>query len=213
MRKTLPAVRLRSVIAPLTSSLIPLLVLIGGLFATGLAHASGGGDKNDTEVLKETIYQGLNLALLLGVLFYFGRKPIAEFFATRRGDIESELAESAELLAEAEARNADLQRRLVDLGSEIEGIQEEAGRRAEEEAERILVDARATAERIRRDAQAAVAQELRRAQAELREEAADLALEIAARKLGEQVGDSDRERLVDEFILRVEPAASEGAKR
>ena len=70
-----------------------------------------------------------------------------------------------------------------------------------------------TAERIRRDAQAGVAQELRRAQSELREEAADLALEIAARKLSEQVGEADRERLVDEFILRVEANSGEGADR
>jgi len=189
------------------------LVVLALLFFATAAQAAGGGGKSDTEILKETIYQGLNLALLLGVLFYFGRKPISEFFATRRGDIKSELEASAALLTEAEARNAELQRRLVDLGSEIEGIQEEAGRRAEEEAERILVDARATADRIRRDAQAAVAQELRRAQGELREEAADLALEIAARKLNDQVGDADRERLVDEFILRVEPATGEGAKR
>lgn len=187
-------------------------IFVGVFLVAGVAHASGGG-ASDTEVLKETIYQGLNLALLLGVLFYFGRKPISEFFATRRGDIKSELEESAALLAEAERRNSELQRRLVDLGSEIEGIREEAGRRAEEEAERILLDARAAAERIRGDAKAAVAQELRRAQSELREEAADLAMEIAARKLGEQVGDADRERLVDEFILRVEPGAGEGAKR
>ena len=106
-----------------------------------------------------------------------------------------------------------VQRRLVDLGSEIEGIREEAGRRAEEEADRILVDARATADRIRRDAQAAVGQELRRAQSTLREEAADLALELAARKLNEEVGEADRERLVDEFILRVEANSGEGVDR
>jgi len=58
-------------------------------------------------------------------------------------------------------------------------------------------------------------QELRRAQSELREEAADLALEIAARKLSDQVSDGDRERLIDEFITRVEPSGSagEGANR
>ena len=182
------------------------LVLIAGV-----AQASGDSHEGADEVLKETIYQGLNLALLLGVLFYFGRKPISEFFSNRRSEIHSELNEAARLLAEAEQRNSELQRRLVYLGSEIEEIREEAGRRAEEEAERILADANATAERIRRDAQAGVAQELRRAQSALRDEAADLALEMAARKLSEQVGDADRERLVDEFILRVEANSGEGA--
>ena len=189
-----------------------MVAAVGALFA-GTAEASGGTQESAAEILKQTIYQGLNLALLLGVLFYFGRKPISKFFSSRRSGIQSELSEAADLLAQAEKRNSELQRRLVDLGSEVEGIREDAGRRAEEEADRILADARATAERIRRDAQAAVAQELRRAQSELREEAADLALEIAARKLHEQVGDADRDRLVDEFILRVEANSGEGAER
>ena len=196
-----------------SSPLMIMMMVMGLVLLAGTAQAADHGGQSETEILMQTLYQGANLALLLGTLFYFGRKPITEFFSTRRSGIQSELTEAAELLAEAEKRNAELQRRLVDLGSEVEGIQEEAGRRAEEEAERILADARATAERIRRDAQAAVAQELRRAQVELREEAADLALEIAARKLNEQVGEADRERLVDEFILRVEPPAAEGTRR
>lgn len=191
--------------------LLRVIVTTALVLIAGVAQASGDSHEGAEEVLKQTIYQGLNLALLLGVLFYFGRKPISEFFSSRRSAIHSELSEAADLLAAAEQRNSELQRRLVDLGSEIEEIREESGRRAEEEAERILADAQATAERIRSDAQAGVAQELRRAQSELRDEAADLALEIATRKLSEQVGEADRERLVDEFILRVEANSAEGA--
>lgn len=184
------------------------------LFA-GVALAAGG-EKSDEEILKETLFQGVNLILLLGVLFYVARKPVAEYFATRRSDIRAELDEAASLLTQAEQRNAELQRRLVDLSSEITEIQETATQRADTEAEQILADARATAERIRRDASAAVDQELRRAQAALREEAADLAVEIATRKLQDQVSDGDRERLVDEFIMHVEPASGRtggGAKQ
>jgi len=212
---TLPAPAPRAVYARWT---IPLLLCLLFSFIGGAAWAAGGGEDADPgAALKDTIYQGINLLLLLAVLVYFGRRPIREYFAARRDGIRSELSQAGELLAEAEQRNAELQRRLVDLSSEIEGIREQANRRAEDEAERILADARATAERIRRDAQASVEQELRRAKASLREEAADLALEIAARKLADQVGSSDRERLLDEFITRVEPAAgaarTEGADR
>lgn len=179
----------------------------------GLAHAAGGEHESDDGALKETLFQALNLALLLGVLIYFGRKPIAEFFSTRREGIATELSESANLLRLAEQRNSELQLRLVDLNLEVDGIREDAGRRAEAEAERILTEARASAERIRRDAQSAVAQELRRAQLALREEAADLAMEIAAQKLAEEVGDADRDRLVDEFITRIEPNTGEETSR
>ena len=190
---------------PRLAALPALLVLL----LPAVAGAAGGAD-DPGAALRETIYQGINLLILLAVLVYFGRRPIQEYFAARRDGIQSELGQAADLLSQAEQRNSELQRRLVDLSSEIEGIREQASRRAEDEAERILADARASADRIRRDAQASVDQELRRAKAELREEAADLAVEIAARKLSEQVNDSDRERLLDEFITRVEPAAGAG---
>lgn len=172
------------------------------LMATTAQAAGGGGDKT-----MEAVWQGVNLVLILGAIIYFGRGPITTFFSSRRAEIKSELSEAANLLSEAEQRNAELQRRLVDLNSEVEGIREAANQRADDEAERILADARATAERIRNDAKAAVAQELSRAQSKLREEAANLALEIAAQKLEANVGDGDRDRLIDEFILRVDPSS------
>ena len=68
-------------------------------------------------------------------------------------------------------------------------------------------EAQESAERIQRDAVASVEYELRRAQDALREEAATLATELAGQILSQQVGDSDRDRLMDEFISRVESAA------
>jgi len=171
----------------------------------GLAQAATGDD--DHNAVMETVWQGVNLALVLGIIVYFGRGPISDYFASRRDGIKTELSEAAGLLKQAEQRNAELQRRLVDLSSEVEDIRENAGRRAEEEAERILAEASAAAERIRNDAKAAVDQELRRAKDALHDEAANLALEIAARKLTENVGDGDRDRLMDEFITRVEPSS------
>jgi F-type H+-transporting ATPase subunit b len=186
-----------------------LLCALAIVFSAGVAQAASGGDDHDP--VMEMIWQSFNLALLIGVIVYYGRGPIREFFASRRDGIKTELADAADLLRQAEQRNAELQRRLVDLSSEIEDISENAGRRADEEAERILADARATADRIRRDVTAAIDQELRRAQAALHDEAADLALEIAARKLSESVGDADRERLIDEFITRIEPSSAGAA--
>jgi len=188
-------------------SVCALPAVLSLLLIAGIAAASGGPAKSQAEQVKEMVFQALNLAILLGVLFYFGRKPIREFFASRRSGIQTELGQAAALLTAAEQRNAELQRRLVDLSTEVDEIQSLATQRAEDEAEHIVADARASAERIRRDAAAAVGQELRRAQSQLREEAADLALELAATKLKDQVGTSDRDRLVDEFIMRVTPAS------
>ncbi len=176
-----------------TTALIPVL-----------AQASGDGDGGGT---KEMIWQTANLVLLLGVVVYAARKPVVEFFSSRRGQISNDLDQAASLLQQAEERNSRLQRKVIELASEVEDIHEATRGRTEEECERMLAEARRSAERIRADATDAVAQELTRAKRELREEAADIALDLAAGILKEQVAESDRERLLDEFITRVESAS------
>ena len=173
------------------------------------AHAEGGAHG----AMRDLLFSALNFALLIGVLVYFTRKPIAEFFGARRQGIQEELKAAADLRAEAEARYAKWQRRLMDLESELAGIRETARQRAATEREQILADAAAGAERIRRDAIAAVDQELRRARAQLRQEAADLALELATEALRRQVTAADQDRLLDEFVATIERAPAAGGSR
>ena len=154
------------------------------------------------------LWQLANLALLLTVLFVFARKPVRRFFADRREGIRSELDEASELLTQAEARFTHWQRKLVDLDTELEQIRTTARHRAQEERAHILRDAQAAAERIQQDAATAVEQGLRRARTELREEAVDLAIELATSLLREQVNAADRKRLIEEFISRVEQGAT-----
>jgi F-type H+-transporting ATPase subunit b len=170
--------------------------------SAGPALAAGEGEGG----IGDLFYPALNLAILIAVLVYFGRKPIRAFFAERRAQIQDDLKRASELRAEAEARYAKWQRRLVDLDAELEGIRVAVRERAEAERERILEEATAAADRIRNDALAAVEQELRRARRKLREEASELAIEIAGERLREQVSAGDRDRLFDEFIERIEGA-------
>jgi len=148
----------------------------------------------------------VNFILLVAVVVYFARKPVREYFATRRAAIQDDLHSASELRREAEERFAKWLRKLVDLEAELEQIRTTARGRAESEREHIIADATATAERIRADATAAIEQELRRSREVLREEAADLAVELAGNLLRESVTEADRERLVGEFIARIEGA-------
>jgi len=174
------------------------------------ALASGGGEGVS---VSDLLYRVLNLALLLGVLIYFAGKPIQAFFAERRGRIQEELTSAAEMRREAEQRYASWQRRVADVESELDSIRATARERAERERDQILAAARATAERIKSDARAAIDQEVRRAGEQLRDEASDLAVELAAEMLREQVTAGDRDRLLEEFIERIERADSAGNGR
>lgn len=198
--RTAFAATTRSVLAALVVGLVAMAVSPTPALAAG---GEGG--------IKELIFQGINLVIVLGIIFYFARKPVLEYFATRRSDIKRDLDTAGELLAAAETRNSEIQRKLVDLESQIVEIQEMSRRRADDESERILAEARKHAERVRSDAHAAAEQELQRARRILRIEAAGLAADLASQLLSENVGESDRDRLVDEFITRVESAPASTA--
>jgi len=190
-----------------------LLVGIALALAPALALAAGGGEHDGGEGHGgNALWHAVNLLLLVAVLVYVGRKPLREFFTGRRREIEANLQRSAALLAEAESRLGEWNRRMQRLDDEIAEIREGARQRAASERERILADAAAAAERVRRDAAAAIEQETRRARAELRSEATALALDLAGDLLRQRMTAEDRTRLVDEFIQKVE-TSSAGAAR
>jgi F-type H+-transporting ATPase subunit b len=168
------------------------------------AFAAEGGEHGGS-----LFWQVANVLLLLAVLVYFARKPVLAFLAGRRDTIAKSLESSAELLSESERRLAEWSRKAASLEEEAESIRQAVRRAAEAERDRIIADAEVTAERIRQSARAVAERERRMAQEHLRREAADLAVELAAKMLREQVNEGDRTRLLDEFIERVE---REGAR-
>jgi F-type H+-transporting ATPase subunit b len=176
------------------SRIAGVLLLLIASPAWAAEDARGGG----------LFWPTLNLVLLLAVLIYFARKPVLAFLSDRRNTISSNIESAAQLLAEAERRLAEWSRKAANLDQEAHSIREATRRAAEAERDRILADAQATAERIRQAAAAVAERELHHARETLRREAADLAVELAARILREHVNDGDRTRLVDEFIERIE---------
>ena len=176
------------------------LLWLGALLKAHPARAAGG---EGSEVVT-LVFHVLNLVLLLAVLMYFARSPVRKFFRERRERIQGEIDRAAAQLEDAQADFSSWQRRMVELDRELGEIRETGRQRADEERERILSDARASAERIRVEATVAIEQELRRAREELREEAADLAIQLAGELLIQELGDSDHDRLVSEFTERIE---------
>lgn len=177
----------------------------GWLLVATPALAAGGGDGENKTA--ELVWQAVNLALLLTVLYFAARKPIKAYFADRRQEIQREIQTADQLLADSRRQFAQWQDKLAELEQEVQTIRDETRRRAEDEREHIIAAAHDSAERIKSDAVAAVDQELRRAHAALREEAATLAVDLAQGMLADQVDDRDRDRLMDEFITSVEPGS------
>lgn len=186
--------------------LLPALCLALAAIAPGAAHASGPAE----EELLDILLKGLNLALVIGAIVWFGGAPIKSFFGDRRKSISTELGAAAKLLGETEKKYAEWERRVAGLDAELAGIREQARQRADAERDRILAEAEVAAERLRRDAASALEQETRRARAELRAEAAELAVTLAGKLLREGVSSSDGDRMIDEFVSKLEQGGSRG---
>jgi hypothetical protein len=67
-------------------------VLFACVMAASLAHASGAAEKSQAEIVRETLWQAFNLVVILAVMIYFGRKPISDFFTSRRQGIQTQLS-------------------------------------------------------------------------------------------------------------------------
>jgi len=178
------------------------------LIVSSAATASGGGEGETSNELVTHFWQGLNLILLFGVLVYLGRRPIQDFFAERRNEVKSELDSAASVLSDAEGRLAEWQARADRLDAEVAEIKEMARQRANTESEHIVADAEASAERIRNDAHSAIDREVARARDALRAEAGELATKLASDLLRSNVNDADQQKLVDEFVARIESSGA-----
>jgi F-type H+-transporting ATPase subunit b len=178
-----------------------------GLFAVCLVLCLYVAAYFAPEGVAEILWEVASLSLLLAVLVYLARKPVLNYLADRRDTIRNSIETSEKLLTDAEESLAGWQQRAAGLEVEVESIREAVRKSARGEAEGILSEAEATAERIRANARSTVEGELRRAREALRREAADLAIELAASQLRDQVTDADRDRLVDEFVTHIERGA------
>lgn len=187
---------------------LALALLLASAPLAALAETAGHEAEHDAaaaaEHRKEFTYEVINLALLIAVLVYFARKPVQQYLATRRDTIAKNIASSEQLLLEAERKLADWNAKAARLDADVATILEATRKGAEAERAAILADAEATAVRIRQSATGVVERELRAAREALRGEAAELAVSLAAKLLREQVTGDDRNRLVDEFIAKVE---------
>jgi F-type H+-transporting ATPase subunit b len=174
--------------------------------AHGGAHAAEHDPEAAAEHAKEVRYEWINLAILIGVLVYFARKPVGEYLAARRAAIAKNIASAEQLLKDSEARLAEWDAKVARLDADVAEILESTRKSAEAEKAAIIAAAEATAARIRQGAAGVVERELRSARVTLRKEAAELAVTLAGSLLQEHTSEADRSRLVDEFIAKIESA-------
>jgi F-type H+-transporting ATPase subunit b len=155
-------------------------------------------------------WQIVDFLVLVVLLVWLARKPASEFFAKRRSDIADKLAEAERIKAEAEAKYAEYQKRLSNMGAELEELKDEIIKAGEAERDRMVVEAERKASRLRKDAEFVVEQRIKQLQKDLRAEMVQAAVDAASKVLEERTTDADQEKLTKDFIAKLGPLAKGG---
>jgi F-type H+-transporting ATPase subunit b len=169
--------------------------------ATETAHAvESGGFGLNFNLLETNL---INLSIIIGVLFYFGRKVLGNILGERRSRIEEEIREAEKRQKDAAAALADAQQKLAQAQAEAERIRAEAETSAKTAREAILAQAARDVERLKESAAQDLDTARERAIAELRERVAAMAIQRVESQLRGHLDDSAQQQLIDRSIANV----------
>jgi len=165
------------------------------------AHATTGGDHDES--IWPQVGKIFNFAILIGTVVYFGRKPLADYLATRRAQVRSDLVAAEEMKTSAAAQIADIDAKLQALPAELEALKARGQQEIAAEEKRIRELAEAERARLLEQATREIEQRTRLARRELVEHAASLAVGVAQKKISAQITDADQLRMVDRYVAEV----------
>lgn len=145
-----------------------------------------------------------NLAVVVGLLVWLVRRPLANFYASRSASIREQLADAQRARAEAETKLAEIESRMSHLDQELAEMKAAAEKDAEREYKRLADTADEEARKIIGKAREEIDGITREAYLDLKARAAELAVSLAEQKLKGQITDEDRRRLFENFRADLE---------
>lgn len=168
------------------------------LIAEAGAEASeAGGFGVNTDILEANL---VNLAIVVGVLVYFGRGFLGKILGDRRAEIEAAIADAEERKRKASAALADEQQKLAQAQQEAKRIQAAAEERAKAAKAAILEQSERDIQRLRESVSQDVDAEIAKAIAELRRRTASMALQKAEAELPSRLNDDVQRSIIDRSI-------------
>ncbi|NPA33070.1 MAG: hypothetical protein GXO04_05540 [Aquificae bacterium] len=139
--------------------IIPILVIVSG--------SAFGASGHEGHSFGELFWKGLNILAFLGIVYYFGRKPISEAFNRFYNSIIESLVNSEREFLSAKEELAKAKEELAKAKEKAKEYRRLAEETAQTERKRILEHAAQVAERIKQMARENIEIELNRAKKEL----------------------------------------------
>lgn len=138
------------------------------------------------------------LVLYVGKRFLYG--PVLKMIQDRQKEIDTLYADAGDARQQAQNYRDEYQLKLSEAQETGDRIVKEAVTRAQGREEEILAKANQDAAAIMAKASADIALEKKKAMNDAKNEISGLAMAIAAKVVGRELGDTDQAGLIDRFI-------------
>lgn len=148
----------------------------------------------------ELLWKWANFAILAGVLGWLGAKHLGPFFTSRSAEIRNGIEEAQKVKVEAEARAADIEKRIGNLVAEVERMRGESREEISAEGARISAETAQQISRLQAQAENEIASSAKAATIELKVHAAALALKMAEQQIRGRMTPQTQDALVDSFV-------------
>lgn len=194
---------------------LPVLLWLG-VMAVAPAFAQEGTHESAAEKTKsglsptmESILLWANFAILVGGLGYLFKKYGSPFLAARSQKISQDIVEAARVRKEAEARAAEVDRRLANLEADLAAIRAESRMEIESLQRQVAERSAADLARMRTHAEQEIAAAGKLARLQLKRYSAELAVTLAGQKMQARMTPDTQDALVRGFVKDLDhPAAS-----
>lgn len=186
-------------IIPIISGFITILITTA---VFGSQAAQEGGHEGIT-FLGDWLPRLVNFAIIAGVVVYFTRKPIRDFFKNRSIEIAKAMQESRETRERAVAALAEMEGKIKDLEVETNRLIEDARVRGEKDKQALIEEGRKIVSDIQTQVKEGVDVEVQKAKTALQVEASLLSIDMAEGRIKEKISSQDHDRIVKEYISKV----------
>jgi len=167
------------------------------------SHAGDAHGEEHGESPWNLIGRIVNFALLVGTIVYFARGPFGAYIQRRRTQVREDLETAERMKREASAQMAEMEAKLKALPAELDALRARGREEIAMEEQRIRELAESERTRLLAQAERDIAQQVRLARRDLVQYAAELAVNLAERKIRTHITDADRQRLVEQYLAQV----------
>jgi len=174
------------------------------LLTVSFAFASGG-EGAEPNLFMAYFWAIINFLILVGLLVYMMKKmDIKGYFKKRTELIEQSLKEAREAKELAQKALAQVEARLKIKDREVEEILKAARESGERETGRLAEEGDRLRARILEQTRNNIDFEVKKAKEEIKQEAVEIAMELAEKKLKEKLTKEEQMKLLEESIAKIE---------